>query len=152
VSDKLRIGELADQFGLNPKTIRYYEDIGLLPEPERTIVGYRQYGAAARERLNFIVKARAIGLALDEIGHILALSRDGQQPCEHVLTLLDRKVAAIDEQLRALTEVRGELVELQSQAAQSARSDACVCGIIEHAQSAARAGLPAASRAPRGRR
>jgi DNA-binding transcriptional MerR regulator len=134
--EKLRIGELADQFGLNPKTIRYYEDIGLLPEPQRTTGGYRQYGADARERLNFILKARAIGLALDEIRRILALSRDGQQPCEHVLTL---------------TEVRAELVELQAQAADSARSDACVCGIIEHAQSATRAGLPAAEQRSAGR-
>ncbi len=129
---RLRIGELAATLGLNPKTIRYYEDIGLLPTPERTSAGYRLYGPADHDRLEFIVKARAIGFTLDEIGEILALRQGGQKPCEHVVALLDRKVAAIDEQLRALTDVRQEFVRLRQEAAESVRLDARVCGIIEH--------------------
>jgi len=75
-----RIGELAAELGLNPKTIRYYEDIGLMPEPPRTAAGYRLYGEVDRERLEFILKARAIGLTLEEIHQILALRSQGQPP------------------------------------------------------------------------
>ncbi|MDP8900894.1 MAG: heavy metal-responsive transcriptional regulator [Actinomycetota bacterium] len=101
-----RIGELAGELGLNPKTIRYYEAIGLLPAPARTATGYRLYGTADRERLRFIGKAKAIGLTLAEIGEVLTLRDDGTCPCPHVLGLLDRKLAAVDAQLRLLSDVR----------------------------------------------
>ncbi len=128
---RLRIGELAAGLGLNPKTIRYYEAIGLLPAPRRSPAGYRLYDAVDRERLRFITKAKAIGLTLEEIGGILALRREGQPPCEHVLALLDRKLAAVDRQMRTLAEFRRALVALREGAAETRRADACVCGIIE---------------------
>lgn len=134
MKQRLRIGELAAELGLNPKTIRYYEEIGLLPAPPRTSAGYRLYGDADRERLRFVAKAKAIGLTLEEIGDILALQREGVQPCAHVLALLDRKLAAVDEHLRALAEFRKELVALREEAAETMTADACVCGIIEHHQ------------------
>ena len=132
MEERLRIGELAAELGLNPKTIRYYEDIGVLPEPRRTPAGYRVYEAADRERLGFIVKSRAIGLTLEEIGDVLALRRRGERPCEHVLALLDRKIAGINQQLRTLKDVRQELVALRQQAARSLPAEGAVCGIIEH--------------------
>ena len=64
---QMRIGQLANEVGLNPKTLRYYEQIGLLPAPQRSPSGYRLYTAADRERLDFIAKAKAIGLTLEEI-------------------------------------------------------------------------------------
>lgn len=135
-AQRLRIGELASELGLNPKTIRYYEDIGLLPSPGRTPGGYRQYDETDRERLGFILKAKAIGLSLEEIGEILALRRNGKQPCEHVLTLLDRKIDAIDQQLRALEDVRQELVDLRQAAVETIGTEARICRIIEHHESA----------------
>jgi DNA-binding transcriptional MerR regulator len=126
-----RIGELAAEVGLNPKTIRFYEAIGLLPEPQRTHAGYRLYDDADRERLLFIGKAKAIGLTLQEIGEILTLRGRGQQPCEHVRHLLDQKLAAVDAQLQALVEFRQELVALQEDAATPQAAEAGVCGIIE---------------------
>lgn len=77
----MRIGELAAELGLNPKTIRYYEEIGLLPEPRRTQAGYRLYDAADRERLRFILKAKAVGLTLEEIKLVLDVRSNGQPPC-----------------------------------------------------------------------
>ena len=85
-----RIGELAAELGLNPKTIRYYEAIGLLPEPRRTPAGYRCYGVDDRERLRFIAQAKAIGLSLQEISEILAIRQAGNPPCRHVAAVLDR--------------------------------------------------------------
>lgn len=129
---QLRIGGLASRLGLNPKTIRFYEQIGLLPAPPRTAAGYRLYGAADLERLRFVGQAKAIGLSLDEIREILALRAEGTRPCEHVVALLDRKVAAVDAQLRALQAFRGELAAMRAEAARTATAEACVCGIIEH--------------------
>ncbi|MBI3970226.1 MAG: heavy metal-responsive transcriptional regulator [Chloroflexi bacterium] len=144
----LLIGELAAALGLNPKTIRYYEAVGLLPEPRRTAAGYRLYGPADLDRLRFIGKAKAIGLSLEEIGDILRLRRGGQAPCEHVLALVGRKLEAVDRQLRTLTEFRQELVALRRQAARTmsaGTADACVCGIIEqHEPQRGAAPLPVA--------
>lgn len=127
----LQIGALARELDLNPKTIRYYEEIGLLPPAGRTAGGYRAYGEADRERLRFIGKAKAIGLSLAEVGEVLRLRQDGQQPCGHVLELLDHKLALVDQQLRALQEFRRELLAMRQEAAEAAVDDACVCGIIE---------------------
>nr|MBA2452684.1 heavy metal-responsive transcriptional regulator [Chloroflexia bacterium] len=127
-----RIGELASELGINPKTIRYYEEIGLLPEPPRSTAGYRLYNIADRERLRFIIKAKAIGLTLEEIGEILALRRDGEQSCEHVLLLLDRKLAAVDHQLRVLKDFRDDLLLLREEAVHEIpRDSAQFCWIIE---------------------
>jgi MerR family Zn(II)-responsive transcriptional regulator of zntA len=128
----LRIGELAAELGLNPKTIRYYEGIGLLPAPQRTEAGYRLYGPADRERLAFIRKARAIGLTLEEIGELLALRRDGEPPCGHLAELVDQKLAAVDAQLRALADFRHELVSLREEATATCCDDGHICAVIEH--------------------
>lgn len=129
------IGELANDFGINPKTIRYYEEIGLLPKPSRSASGYRLYSTADRERLRFILKAKDIGLTLEEIGEIVTLRLDGEQPCAHVSVLLDRKLAAVDAQLRALSEFRDELVLLREEAASGTTGDARFCWIIEQHES-----------------
>ncbi len=128
---QVRIGELATELRINPKTIRYYEEIGLLPPAKRTDNGYRLYGDADRERLHFISKAKAVGLTLEEIGQILALRRTGAPPCEHVVGLLDHKLRAVEEQLRTLSDFRTELLTLREEARQTRHTDACVCGIIE---------------------
>ncbi|PSO54940.1 MAG: heavy metal-responsive transcriptional regulator, partial [Actinobacteria bacterium QS_5_72_10] len=67
----MRIGELGDVVGVNPKTIRYYEDIGLLPQPARTTGGDRTYDQDDVDRLAFIRRAQQLGLHLDEIREIL---------------------------------------------------------------------------------
>ncbi len=126
-----KIGDLAGELGLNPKTIRYYEEIGLMPAPHRRPSGYRLYTDTDRDRLRFIIKAKAIGLTLAEIAEILALRRRGDQPCDHVVELLDRKLTAVDRQLQLLTDFRTDLIALREEAAERRTSDACVCGIIE---------------------
>ena len=127
----LRIGELATEFGIIPKTIRYYEEIGLLPPPERSPAGYRLYSAADGERLRFIAKAKAIGFTLREIGQILSLRDSGTEPCPHLGQLLDRKLAAVDVQLRLLGELRAEFQALKAETAVTPCSSASICGPIE---------------------
>lgn len=128
---QVRIGALAREFGLNPKTIRFYEQIGLLPPPQRSAAGYRLYGAADRERLRFIAKAKALGLTLQEIGEILALREAGIEPRQHVQALIARKLADVDEELRRLSAHRRELLALQAEATVTPCSCTPFCGIIE---------------------
>lgn len=126
-----QIGEFAAAFGLNPKTVRYYERIGLLPEPERSPAGYRLYGNRDHDRMAFVVKAKRVGFALEEIREVLSLRADGKRPCARVLALVDEKIAAIDTQLRALRDLQAELADLKREASEPIERSGAVCGIIE---------------------
>jgi DNA-binding transcriptional MerR regulator len=112
----MRIGELADDVGLTTKTIRYYESIGLVPEPGRTASGYRDYGADVAERLRFVKQAQASGLTLAEIRSILEIKDDGGQSCAHTRDLLVCHLDAIDAQIAAMQRQRRELAELADRA------------------------------------
>ena len=112
--DGMRIGELAARFGLNPKTIRYYEEIGLLPRAERSDSGYRLYDEHEVERLGFIRRAKTLGLSLDEIRDILTVQAEGELPCEQVLDLIDMKIRAIDQRIADLVAFRTELATLRA--------------------------------------
>lgn len=74
----MRIGEVADRLAVNPKTIRYYESVGLIPEPRRTESGYRDYDEEDFDRIRFIKTARRLDLALNEIREILAFETGGK--------------------------------------------------------------------------
>lgn len=129
--DQCLIGRLAAELGINAKTIRYYETLGLVAPPTRTAAGYRRYTGVERDTLRFVIEAKASGLTLAEIGDILALRRAGQEPCAHVRAMLDRKLAAVEAQLRALSTLRDELLTLRDAAAAVTACDGTVCGIIE---------------------
>lgn len=109
----MRIGELAERLAVNPKTIRYCESIGLLPEPERTPSGYRAYTETDVDRVAFIKTAQRLSITLDEVREILALRERGERPCAYVRDVLRREVAAIDKRAVGARRrgVRVELVE-----------------------------------------
>ena len=105
--EKLFIGTLAERTGVSPDTIRYWEDEGVLPEPERSDAGYRLYGEAAVERLRFVRQAQALGLQLDEIAEILALvAQRGVEPCAHVEARLRERLGQVNERIRELEALR----------------------------------------------
>ena len=106
------IGELATATGVPAKTIRYYETIGILDPPERTVSGYRTYDATAADRLGFIRAAQAAGLTLGEIRSIVALRDRGVTPCGHVLQLLTARAADLDRRIAELRRLRSELHRL----------------------------------------
>jgi MerR family copper efflux transcriptional regulator len=112
----MRIGELADAAKVNTKTVRYYESIGLMPEPERTPAGYRDYTPDALERLRFIRDSQATGLTLAEIQSVLELKDSGARTCHHTQTLLDEHLADIDAQIRRLQTARRQLLDLAERA------------------------------------
>lgn len=131
----MRIGEIAEQVGLNPKTIRYYEEIGVVPEPERTASGYRQYDDEDVERLAFIRRAQQLELRLDEIGEILALRERGERPCDFVLGVAARHLEELDRKLREMRRARDELRALLARADRLPQDAPCYCQLIEHSPS-----------------
>lgn len=112
----MKIGELARKTGLTTKTIRYYEDIGLIPEPDRDLNDYREYSERAIDRLLFIRDAQGSGLSLTEVASILELREEGQGTCHHVAELLERHLADLDEHLRELRKTRKKLAALTERA------------------------------------
>lgn len=129
----MRIGELADRAGVNPKTIRFYEDKGLLPPPARRASGYRDYDAEDTERLIFVKTAQRLGFALAEIAEILAFKERGEPPCGYVLKVLDAQVTDIDRRIGELVALRAELLALRARAGRLPQDGACYCTLIEHA-------------------
>ncbi len=102
----MRIGEVARSSGLPPTTIRYYEEIGLVPEPARAANGYRDYEPNAIERLRFISDAQESGLTLAEIASILELRAQGESTCHHTIELLERHLADVERRIESLTASR----------------------------------------------
>ncbi len=99
----LHRAELARRTGANLETVRYYEKIGLLPEPPRTAGGYRSYDAAHERRLRFVLRARELGFSLDEIRALLRLVDERDRPCAEA-----RGLAAIH-----LQDVRAKIADLK---------------------------------------
>lgn len=112
----MRISELAAAAGTSTKTLRFYEAQGLLPAPDRTLAGYRDYTPDTVTRLDFIHRGQAAGLTLAQIRQVLGIRDGGQAPCEHVRALLDQRLNDIETQLSTLTVLRDTLVELRNSA------------------------------------
>ena len=127
---ELTVSKLADQVGVSPDTVRYYERIGLLPPPERTPSGYRLYGDDAVQRLRLIKHAQRFGLRLEEVGELLQIRERGLCPCGHTRTLLERRVADLDEQIAALTSLREDIGKLLSDPDTGDREWQCSSGLL----------------------
>jgi MerR family Zn(II)-responsive transcriptional regulator of zntA len=105
----MRIGELAAAAGTTTKTLRFYEESGLLPPTDRAANGYRDYGPEALSRLDFIHRGRAAGLTLAQIREVIDIRETGDAPCHHVHQLLTERLADIDRQITDLQALRATL-------------------------------------------
>jgi len=129
----LRIGQLATRTGFTAKTLRYYEEAGLLRPDSRSESGYRLYNDAAIERLGFVRRVRGLGLRLNDIRHILEISDEGRMPCEHVMGVVDRELERVATQVERLLELRVGLLRLRSRMSEAMASgglgpgQACPC-------------------------
>ncbi|MDP2725917.1 MAG: MerR family DNA-binding transcriptional regulator, partial [Dehalococcoidia bacterium] len=105
------IGELASVVGLNPATIRYYEEIGLIPQPVRSESGYRLYSEGEARRLRFIQQAKMLSLSLDEIRDMVHSAIDGRCGIlqEELLTLLRKKLEDTRRRISELEQFEKEL-------------------------------------------
>jgi DNA-binding transcriptional MerR regulator len=130
----MRIGELAERSGAEPTTIRYYEQIGLMPPPSRRESGYRDYREEAAVQLGFIRAAQSVGLTLGEIREVLAFRDRGEIPCAHVAGLIEKKAAELSQRISTLERMRQDLARLAKRARAAPpgpKREAAFCHIIE---------------------
>ncbi len=108
----MQIGEFSELSGVSIKTLRYYEEVGLLPAPNRTKSGYRDYSNQLLGRLQFIKNAKAVGFSLREIREILFYRERGEIPCSHVNSLLQKHFEACQRKIRELEEAKDTILVL----------------------------------------
>jgi DNA-binding transcriptional MerR regulator len=128
------IHELAQRTGVSPKTIRYYEAVGLLPPPRRAANQYRLYTEHDATLLNFIVGARNLGYPLSDIARLLAVPENNSLPCQQVLASLDDRLSDIERRIADLQAVRDTLERIRRAAAERPQpqecDDQCVCHLL----------------------
>lgn len=109
-----RIGSVSKESGLPIKTIRYYDDLGLLKTFGRTESNYRLFNSNVFSRLRFIKRAQALGLSLLEIKEFLEVHDQGDLPCDHIKVKLEGKLSQIEQQIQQLQILKQELNGLLS--------------------------------------
>jgi MerR family copper efflux transcriptional regulator len=129
----LKIGQVSVQSDLPVKTIRFYEERGLIQAAKRTSGGFRLFEPSVLTRLSFIRRSQALGLSLNDIQDILGIADSGQRPCQNVRHKFQEKIAEIDERIQQLTKLKGQLQILIDEADERETLDADYCPIIEHA-------------------
>jgi len=113
-STKLTIGKLARETGVKVVTIRYYEQIGLMPVAQRTDGNCRIYNSDHRRRLHFIRRCRDLGFTLDQVRDLLRLSSVKTQACAGVDRIADQHRRTVEEKLADLTRLAKELRRLSA--------------------------------------
>jgi DNA-binding transcriptional MerR regulator len=103
------IGELASETGVKIPTIRYYEGIGLIEAPPRTVGNQRRFSAGALARLKFIAHARAMGFPMESLRAMLKIAGHRDAPCGDIDALVRGRLAEVDERIARLTALRSEL-------------------------------------------
>ena len=107
----MKIHELSKQSGIHLETIRYYEKMGLMPEPKRLANSYRDYDEASLKQLKFIKTCRALDFSLAEIKYFNALKTQQSQHCE-VDSMLAKHLVSVEEKIAELTEIKHFLQSL----------------------------------------
>ena len=130
----MQIGELAHQAGVSVQTVRFYERRKLLSEPARTQSGYREYGEEELKQLRFIRQAKSLGFSLDEIREIIRSRGRGECPCTDVISIAERHLRDVAEQIQTLQKFREELsraVKGWKRAGKQTLSAGAICTLIE---------------------
>lgn len=124
----LRRSDLARLTGCNLETIRYYENIGILPEPPRTASNYRAYDDTHVARLRFIIRSRDLGFTLAEIRDLLGLVDGGATSCAEVQALASRHIEVIRAKISDLKRIEKVLSDTVSQCT---GDDVPECAVID---------------------
>lgn len=115
--DMVQIGELAESLGVTTRTIRYYEEIGLMSPPQRLEGGMRVYGKDDVRRLKFILKLKELGITLKEMQELADIYKAYKNPdsmMPKLLVMLDKHINKIDEKISNLSSLRKDIVEYRS--------------------------------------
>lgn len=122
------IGELSKRSGVKVPTIRFYEQIGLLPEPPRTESNQRRYGKPEADRLNFIRHSRELGFEVGDIRALLAMTSEPQASCHQADSIARSHLSEIDRRIASLQALKGELTRMIEECG---HGRICDCRIIE---------------------
>ena len=113
-ASEFTIGELSRRTGVNVETIRYYEKTGAMPNPPRTLAGYRLYGENLLNRLTFIRRCRQLGFAMTEIHDLLGLVDAHGYTCAEVQTLTLEHAEMVKRKIRDLKSLEKTLRSIAS--------------------------------------
>lgn len=105
----LSIGQLSKQSGVKVTTIRYYESIGLIPEPTRSDSGRRLYGAKAVSTLSFVRHCRDLGFSMEAIENLLQIQTEPNQSCDTVELIARDQLAEVNKRIDQLMSLQKEL-------------------------------------------
>ena len=126
----LSIGKLGQAAGVKVPTIRYYEEIGLLPEAHRTSGNQRLYGPKALERLRFIRHSRDLGFSLEAIRDLLSLSDRPDQSCEAADAIARAQLSQVEARISRLVALKGELERMVEQCGHGTVQDCRVIDVL----------------------
>ncbi|MEQ8664869.1 MAG: helix-turn-helix domain-containing protein [Rhodospirillales bacterium] len=124
----LQRAEIARLTGCHLETIRYYEKIGLMPEPPRSAAGYRIYGEAHVARLRFILRGRQLGFSIEELRGLLSLVDRGAQTCAEVQALTEQHLADVRAKITDLRRIEKVLADT---AAKCSGEEVPECPVLE---------------------
>lgn len=128
MKNKYSIGQLAKESDCKVQTLRYYEEIELIPKPERNQGNQRIYNESHRKRINFIRHSRQLGFSLDQIRQILELTDDPTQPCDAVNSIAKEHLDGVTYKIARLQEMQKELERIVNECASKRVAE---CRIIE---------------------
>lgn len=111
LASDLKRSDLARLTGCNLETIRYYENVGLMPDPPRTASGHRRYAPAHVERLNFVMRARDLGFTMEEIRGLLSLVDRGSHTCAEVEVMGRHHLEVVRAKIRDLQVIETVLAQ-----------------------------------------
>ncbi|SEW35202.1 Cu(I)-responsive transcriptional regulator [Aliiroseovarius sediminilitoris] len=124
------IGTLGKKTGTKVQTIRYYEQIGLMPEPGRTEGGQRRYRETDLDRLSFIRHARQLGFPLEAIRELLDLSDDPNRPCHDADAIARRQLKQVEQRMARLEALRTELKRMVHECSGGKTSECLVLEVL----------------------
>jgi MerR family copper efflux transcriptional regulator len=127
----MNIGEASARSGVSAKMIRYYEQVGLLPQPERRQSGYRTYDDNDIHRLRFVRRARDFGFPVERIRELLRLWSDRKRPSSEVKRIAETHVAELDARIAQLTALRDSMKDLARRCHGDARPDCPILADLE---------------------
>lgn len=127
----LSIGQVAAQSGIRIKTIRYYEQLGLIKASERTKGGFRLFAPLVLTRLAFIRRTQHLGLSLREIGQCLQVYDRGSLPCDEIKHQLETKLLDIDDKIEQLQTLKAELKQLLTTWKPASEQTNKICPIVQ---------------------
>lgn len=124
----MNISQTATETGINAKTIRYYESIGLIPQASRKANGYRDYDATDLKQLRFLCRARDFGFSIEDCRALLSLYQNPERKSAEVHEVVEKKLQDVDERIGELQSMRSLLAKLISDCPNDAQAE---CAIID---------------------